>query len=512
MVGAGPVGLTAALELGRRGVRVLVLERSEEIAREPRAQLVNAATMEHFRRLGVSRDLADSVLLGAEWPLEVTVVARGSEVLASRDAFTSLAAGVPGIAAEEPLRVPQFVTTRVLEHAVASLPCATIRRGVEVSGVSPAGETLKVVTDAGNVAARYVVGCDGANSVVRQSAGIEMSGTPALSHQLGVFFSSQALGNGIGGRRSVMYPVVDEQAPGVLGPVAPTSWWFQRIGVDPGVPPDVAREQQILSDLLGPSVDVTVDRVVPWTAHLLVADQYKSGQVLLAGDAAHLAPPTGGHNMNTGVGDAVNLGWKLAAVIQGWASPALLDSYETERRPVGQRIVDESGRNAMALAVAMRNALAELAARPPSRPEIGERFLESTEHEWISSGTVLDIRYDCDGALVADGSLPPEYDSRRARPAVRPGHRLPHRSTAGDVPLQDRCGLWFTILGGGRWALDVFEVLDRRGVPVSWQPEVTASPEDGRAALIRPDLVIGAVEGSPATPRQIAAMVTGSEW
>jgi hypothetical protein len=202
-------------------------------------------------------------------------------------------------------------------------------------------------------------------------------------------------------------------------------------------------------------IDFEITYAGPYKFHELIAETYRNGNLFLAGDAAHLYPPFGGHNMNSGFDDAVNLGWKLAAELQGWGGEGLLDSYTAERRPIALRNATEATRNARQFALAAKEVGGSMswevlnATGPDAearRREYSEQLYQTTFRNWMNDGIVLDQRYQQSPVIVDDGSAEPEWDPARYIPFAKPGHRAPHARTADGNSLYDSFGLGYTLL------------------------------------------------------------------
>jgi hypothetical protein len=228
--------------------------------------------------------------------------------------------------------------------------------------------------------------------------------------------------------------------------------------------------------LVGVDVDVEILATDPWQARMLLADRYRSGRLLIVGDAAHQNPPWGGHGFNTGVGDAVNLGWKLAAVLAGWAPEELLESYGTERRPIEQQTIDLAASNMASLSVDLSNPLlmtsgAEFEA---AKSELGPKIWKLKSPEFYSAGLVLGYGYGPQSRLQAP--TPAEYI-----PQVAAGNRLPHRLIDGRSVF-DLLGPWFTAIGRLMDVAPLVSEAERRGIPIS-HLEV----DEPGVVLVRPD-------------------------
>ena len=273
---------------------------------------------------------------------------------------------------------------------------------------------------------------------------------------------------------------------------------------------------------IGCSADFDVLWNSPYPIQQRVADTYRAGRLFIAGDAAHLFPPYLGQNMNTGLDDAVNLGWKLAAVVEGWGGELLLDSYSDERRPIGWRnsfaSVETSQIMAHGQAFLAREGIATgtKPAAVRSRRRLGERLYDICYQEWNTSGVVLDQRYR--SAVIADDdSIPPIYDGARYQPFAKPGHRAPHFQLEAGKPLLDVIGPGFTLLdfGAGEGATEgLTKAAADTGTPLTVVPV-----RDSRVAvlygaplvLVRTDQhVAWRGERPPADPKGLIDKVRGA--
>jgi hypothetical protein len=282
------------------------------------------------------------------------------------------------------------------------------------------------------------------------------------------------------------------------------TWWAIIQGVDPQedvAPGDAAA---MVRSLVGTDVDVDVVATDPWTARMLLAPQYSRRNIFLVGDAAHLNPPWGGHGFNTCVGDAANLAWKLAAVLQGWAGPELLDSYGLERRPVAARTIGDAAANGKALAYHFADPrLADDGPQGEAARQAAHEALAVKQSEFDSLGLVLGYTYAGSPAVVPDGSPVPAEHPIRYVPSVSPGALLPHAWLQDGASLYSRLGRGFTLLadagalGGVREDAAFAEVLEagvRQGIPVTVAvvgPAGDGTPLSGlwgaAAVLVRPD-------------------------
>jgi 2-polyprenyl-6-methoxyphenol hydroxylase-like FAD-dependent oxidoreductase len=502
VIGGGPVGLSLAMELRYHGVGCAVIEpRTSVSAVRPRAKTTSARTMELFRRWGFAERIRSRAPIPVSWSSDVVfcTAAAGAEVTR----FTgTLGLGLAGddLVAEPGQQVGQPVVEQALRDALAEAGDARLLFGYRAIGVDQDADGVSVrVQDAdgavSTVRARYAVGADGAHSVVRPAAGAVYEGGNAGRPNLSVVFRSRGLGALIAGR-AVHRWVLNPAAPGVVGPLdLGDTWWAIATGR-----PDDDRDADpvaIVRALAGADIDVEVLGTDPWQARSLLATAYRRGRLLLAGDAAHQNPPWGGHGFNTGVGDAVNLGWKLAAVLQGWAPAELLDSYEAERRPVAADTIRIASENALTVSTDLASAALmggpqEFAA---ARPAAAETVQRTKRIEFHCLGLVLGYGYGSHALVqTSDGS---DY-----RPVAAAGNRLPHHWLAPGDSLYDHLGSGFAVLGDLAGAGQLVAAAERRGVPVR---RLDAGLVDARlrygadVVLVRPDQHIAWLGGSLTT-------------
>ena len=307
--------------------------------------------------------------------------------------------------------------------------------------------------------AQYAVGADGARSVVRAAAGAVYEGSNAGRPNLSIVFRSSGLGALISDR-AVHRWVLNPAAPGVVGPMDLGDVWW---AIATGRPDDDrnADPVAIVRAMVGADIEVEVLGTDPWQARSLLATAYRSGRLLLAGDAAHQNPPWGGHGFNTGVGDAVNLGWKLAAVLRGWAPPELLDTYEAERRPVAADTIRIAAENARTLAteLASEALMGGPEAFAAARSAAAETVQRMKHIEFHCLGLVLGYGY---GPRAAEQTT----DGSDFHPVAAAGNRLPHHWLAPGDSLYDHLGTGFTVLGADQAVAALVAAAERRGVPI----------------------------------------------
>ncbi|HVV14714.1 FAD-dependent monooxygenase [Amycolatopsis sp.] len=476
IVGAGPSGLAVAIELGRAGIDcVLVEPRATVTAGRPRAKTTSARTMELLRRWGLADRVRAAAPLPVSYSQDVVFCSRvtGHEITRFRNAFGMFDERRDEFA-ECGQQIPQPVVESVLREAVAELPSVTFLTGQRLLAAKdgPDGVRAELIDEV--VEARYLVGCDGAGGVTRDAIGARYLGGSGERPNLNITFTSRGLTEDLLCARAVHYWVLGADVGGIVGPMdLHGTWWAIAQGVREGDPVALVRA------LVGADIDVEVQATDPWSARMMLADTYRGERTFLVGDAAHLNPPWGGHGYNTAIGDAVNLAWKLVAVLRGWGGPALLDSYEPERRPVARLTIDAASAQESRLARAYAHA--GLDTDPTLRAEAA-KALQAKRGEFHSLGLVLGYHYADSPAVTDDGTLVPEHDSLHYHGSGRPGTRLPHRWLPDGSSLYDHLGPGFTLLcNENADPAPMAREAARLGVPLA----VPAT--GGDTVLVRPD-------------------------
>ena len=511
IAGAGPVGLTLAVDLGQRGVRCALIEKKDAPQFLPKMERCNARTMEIYRRMGIAAKVR-AAGLRADVPMDVFIVTALNQpplvhhrypsvfeakrdILACRDGSMPL----------EPYQlISQYTLEPLLKKEAEALPSVTVKYGCEFESFRQDANGVIASTSAGQIKAKYLVGCDGGGSTVRKQLGIAMQGENLSELRQALYrcdelFDRIPIGPGPGHGRH--YHVADERWRFLIMQDSTKHWTLHAVVDDDA---QMARE---FERTIGVPVKYEMLYVGKWRQNLLLADRYRDGRVFLAGDAVKLVIPTGGLGMNSGVGDATNLGWKLAATLRGWGGPRLLDSYESERRQAGERVVAASryaslGRRKWR---ALWNDLPELARVA----EVEQR----KSNEMI--GAELGYRY-AGSPVICDEPGGPEDDFRSYVPTTWPGARLPHVWLEGHVAMQDRIGDGYTLLrlGGSKAEVSNFEKgFASLGAPlrVIDVPDAAARDVYGfDLILVRPDLhVVWRGNRMPERAGNIHLAVTG---
>ena len=505
IAGAGPVGLALATELAWRGVRCLLVEQTDGTVDFPTTNLANTRTCEHLRRWGLADRMRYESGFPTDYPRNYIFVTRLNGYEVAR--FDHPANGDPSsrspYSPEGRLWISKPYFDPVLRHHVSTLP--TVGGRYQTALESFRQDEQKVVADLVDtqtgkytiVEADYLVGCDGGKSTARHQLGIQLQGIFAQGMNVAVLFRSPLLSFSRHGR-AVMYQIINAQIQGAIAAVDGKELWRLNIRNVQQEQLDSLDAPGKLRAALGPSIPFELLAVRPWTGHCVVAERYQDRRIFLAGDAAHLNWPAGGFGMNTGVGDAVDLGWKLAAVLLGWGGPRLLDSYGPERRPIGMTNVNEAGE--------MHTGSDTQIPFSPLLEENGEEGrqlrekacaailrIRAKEFQHDSVGIELGYRYEDSPICVHDGTPPPALDHGLYVPSTWPGGRAPHVWLEDGRSTLDLFGKGFTLLVLSAKIVDTapFAIAARKvGLPLEIvsldAPEVRDAYERP-LVLVRPD-------------------------
>lgn len=462
IVGAGPVGLALAGDLGWRGIPCIIIEQSDGSIYQPRMDMVGVRTMEFCRRWGLVRDVEQSPY-PRDYPQDNIYVA-GSLV----EGWEIGRYPNPPMGDEKPPpqspqkreRCPQNMFDPILQKFAQSFESVDLRYRHRFDALSQTSDGVAVtLTDlksntTRSLNAQYVVGCDGAGSAVRSAVGIDMEGNPALTYTTNVIFRCdgfEALHGIPPGYRFILLGTEGTWAT-IVAINGRDQWRFSIVRSSDR--PRELTEDEVRAAIVravGIEFDFEILSILPWTRRELVADRYRDGRVFVCGDAAHMMSPTGGFGMNTGIGDAVDLSWKLAAVFEGWGGEALLDSYGAERRPVAMRNVAEASGNLgrMLLSDNMDRLLDRTAEGSAVREAVGHEFSERMKREWVTPGVHLGYRYEGSPICVADGTKGPPDNPNVYVQSARPGSRAPHVWLEDGSSTLDLFGIGFVLLALG---------------------------------------------------------------
>ncbi len=507
VVGGGPVGLALACELGWRGVNCLLVEQNPEFGEEPvpKINLVNVRSMEFCRRWGIEPEVRHGGFPD-DYPMTVQFLTSLRGKLIARLPY-ELMAEQPELpfSPTRRQRIPQGLIDPIVRRAAQRFESvealfqtrleAFVDRGSHVEA-----ELADLRSGAKRkVHARFLAACDGAHSKVREQLGLALNGEKVVSYSCAFYFRCPRLWRLHDKGKAIMNILVDRDGMWAnLNMIDGfKTWRLSLVGGDRYVPPSEINMPALMRRMMGSDTpfDYEIVGISPWVRRAVVAESYSRGNCFLVGDSAHQLSPTGGFGMNTGFGDAVDLGWKLDAVLRGWGGETLLGSYDSERRPIGVRNVAEATSN-------FRN-LRDLPTYPwieedgpaadEKRAALGERFKEVTRKEWDSYGVQLGYHYEDSPLVNPDGSSPPADDPSDYVQTARPGSRAPHAWIAPGRSTLDLFGRGFVLLdfGAATGAADALHrAAETARAPLAVhrvdRPEI-ARLYERKLVLVRPD-------------------------
>lgn len=529
IVGGGPAGLVLAIELGQRGIECILVEQSAATSIQPKANLSSARTMEHYRRLGFA-DEVRAVGLPPDYPQDVTFWTRYSayelsrfKVPTSRQAMAMHAEQRSEWQTPELThRVQQMAFEPILKRKAEGLSSISVRYSHRFADFQENdGHVDTTIEDLSTgkittVRSQYLIGCDGSRSTVRKKAGIEYQGEGSADREffggkmLGLYFRCPRMYDLINGPHAWHYWTVNQERRGLLVALNGRDEFTLHIQLPRGVALSEQLAKVWLNQVTGTEVNIEVLGLFEWTAgYTLVVDRYRRGRIILAGDSAHLFTPAAGLGYNTSIEDVANLGWKLAATLQGWGGPQLLGSYEQERRPIALRNTEFARRTADRLgSIPMAPELEDDSDKgAESRHSTGHHIDDILKKEFHIPGLILGTRYENSPILFSETSPGPALDFHTYQPSTYVGSRAPHIYLSDSAAIFDRFGRDFTLLkfrSSAPGAAKLIEAADRMGVPITL---LEIDDERARAlyqrdlVLIRPDQHVcwrgNSVEGDP---------------
>ncbi|MDE2604670.1 MAG: FAD-dependent oxidoreductase [Burkholderiales bacterium] len=467
VVGAGPVGLTLAMDLQARGVKVVVAEVRRYL--EPpnvKCNHVAARTMERFRRLGVAQKLRGAGL-PADYPNDV--------VFRTSVCGTELTRiPIPGRAQrytskegpdtwwptpEPPHRINQLFLEPILLEHTAALPGVTLLNRTQVTGFTQRPGSVDAValdldTGAGRrIRSRYLVGCDGGSSNVRKAIGAKLEGTPVIQRVQSTYIRAPKLRSMIPGKPAWSFYSVNPRRCGTVFAIDGHETWLVHNHLNPDEPEfDAVDRDWAIRQILGvgPDFDYEILSKEDWVGRRLVADRFRDRHAFIAGDAAHLWVPYAGYGMNAGIADALNLSWLLGACVQGWADEAILDAYEAERQPITMQVshfaMDHAAKMIKARRAVPANIEAPDAEGERVRAEVGREAYELNVQQFCCAGLNFGYYYEGSPIIASDGEAPPPYTMGGFTPSTVPGCRAPHFWRADGRSLYDAFGQGYTLL------------------------------------------------------------------
>jgi len=488
IVGAGPVGLTLAIDLAQRGLDITVVEtRSAGEPPNVKCNHVSARSMEVFRRLGLAQQLRDTGL-PADFPNDCAyrTTATGIEmsrikIPARRDRYTATdGPDTHWPTAEPPHRINQIYLEPVLFAHAAATDGVTILNRTAFEGFTQDGHGITATLrhldsdESLTIAADYLVGCDGARSAVRKAIGAQLSGTPVIQSVQSTYIRAPQL-LAMLGEPAWMTLALNPRRCGTVVAIDGRETWLihNHLNRAEETFDSVDRDWSIRTILgVGPEFDYEILTKEDWVGRRLVADRFRDGRAFICGDAAHLWMPYAGYGMNAGIADATNLAWLLGAVLQGWASPDILDAYEAERLPITEQVshfaMDMAGK-----VLSQRRAVPEEVEAPGPegdavRQRVGQTAYDLNVQQYCCGGLNFGYFYDRSPIIAYDGAPPPAYSMAEFTPSSVPGCRVPFSLLPDGRPITDAIGSGYTLLRRDP-SIDVdalVEPLRRAGAPV----------------------------------------------
>lgn len=508
IAGAGPVGLALACELGLRGVSCTVIEKRDGKLHVPKMSLVSAGSMEFCRRWGIAKQVRNAV-----WSEHHALDFVYMETLAGQELarikIPSYAQGRPAWTPEGMCQCPQIFFDPILAARVGQLASVRVLYDTEMTGFADRGGHVDVDVRGLDGAlqtlrARYLVGCDGASSLVREALGIALVGAGAIANSVNIFFRAPQLERlHDKGWARIYRPIDAGGCWSELIPIDGRELWRLTVFDDPRYASDPAAA---LRRMAGFDVPCEIISTLLWERRDAVAESYGRGRVLLAGDSAHQSSPTGGAGMHTGIEEAVNLAWKLEATLKGWGGPKLLASYETERRPIAQRNID--------LSTVTYRALRSI----PPTPDV--RIATAWKTTGIAAYSIPDHVRSCPSyaaspIVVDDGTPPLDPAPPRHEASTRPGARAPHGWIGEGRSTLDLFGDGFTLIAhGNAHAPTLLATAHAHGVPIReirLGSAQTAGLYHKPLVLVRPDFhVAWRGDGDPADASCVIDTIRGA--
>ena len=466
IVGAGPVGLTLALDLAARGIAVVVLEtRHPGEPPSVKCNHVSSRSMEVFRRLGVAAKLRNAGL-PADYPNDCAyrTTTTGIElsripIPCRRDRYT--ASGGPDTdwpTAEPPHRINQIYMEPVLFGHAAGMDNLTILNRSQFEAFDQRDDGIVATVrnlDSGatcEIRADFLVGCDGARSVVRKAIDASLQGTPVIQRVQSTYIHAPEL-LGLMGPPAWMTLSLNPRRCGTVVAIDGREHWLihNHLNREDETFESVDRDRSIRA-ILGVGADFQYEILSEedWVGRRLVADRFRKGRAFICGDAAHLWMPYAGYGMNAGIADAANLAWLLAAVLQGWADPAILDAYEAERLPITEQVSRFAMNHALAMMSQRGGVPANIEDDTPegaaARVALGKAAYDLNVQQYCCAGLNFGYYYDRSPLIAYDGETPPPYSMGGFEPSTVPGARAPHLWLADGRSLYDAFGPAYTLL------------------------------------------------------------------
>lgn len=520
IVGGGPCGLMLSIELSRRGIASFLVDAKPRTAKNPQANATQARTMEHYRRLGFANKIR-ALGLPKDYPTDIAYFTRYAKRELARFQLPSSSEagelirkmGGSWSAAELPHRVSQKFVEEILRQEAEASDLASINYGWRLTAFEQKDDGVEAtIEEVGTgeirrVEAPYLIGVDGARSTVRQALGISYGGETGVKRDffggtmVALYIRAPEFYKAVQGGRAWMYWAFNQERRSWLAAVNGKDEFAFHTQLKPDEDQNVTpeRARALFHQVMGMEIDFELLDLGTWIAgHALVAERLVDKRVILGGDAAHLFTPAGGLGYNTAVEDAVNLGWKLAAILKGNAGPELLGSYEYERLRLAKRNTGYARSLAESIGTFLPHADLETdgAAGEAARAEASDYLNAHARREFNIPGITFGGRYDGSPVIVADGTEPPEDLPNVYTQSATPGGRTPHLWLEDGKSLFDLFGFEWTLLrfgNAGTVGDDFVEAARQRGMELSvvdLPSEEARSLYESDCVLIRPDQIV----------------------
>ncbi len=524
IVGAGPVGLSLANELAYQGIQYVLVDEGDGTISFPAGENIFSRTMEHLRRWGIADSIRYSDVIPPDFPRNIGFCTRlGGKPLAVFEGLSNQQGPeLDPYSPEGGLFSPKKGFDVAL-RAGAEARGGDLRFGLRLTSFQEDAEGLQVKLQneatGGTIVARcqYLAACDGARSAIRNALGLRLLGTFGEGFNFAVYFRAPGLRERVlqtFGTDIAQIHTVNDANRAYLTTVDGREEWRFSMYAREGANPD---PHQCVRQTIGPDIEFEIIRAQPWTGHRVVAEKYRQGRVFLLGDAAHLRWPKGGFGANTGIGDAVDLGWKLAAVLKGWGGSSLLDSYETERRPIAIRNTNEAANNRTCDdLIKPQHVLDEDGAEAETaRERLKNQIYAYRLREFRTEGIQLGYRYRASPICLADDGLEPPDDHMLYRPSSFPGSRAPHIWLGQKQSILDLFGKQLVLLSFGTKPnpRPFADAASQLGIPLQLNHIECQQAHvlyERAMVLVRPDgHVAWRGEEIPESPQSVLETVTG---
>lgn len=505
IVGAGPVGLSTAMDLAKRGIDVVVVEsRSEDEPADAKCNTIAARTMEIFRQLGVA-DQARACGLTDSYPTDVVyaTTAGGMEIARIVQPSRSERMGADGVSApgfpdshwetpEPVVRASQLYLNPILFNHAKTYDQITLLTETTFLSYEDCGDQVKATCRSSSgeelvVEGRYLVGCDGASSAVRKQMGVMLEGDVEVSKMRSTLVRCPQIKAMLGARPGWMTWVLNPRVSGVIVAIDGEKLWLVHRNVHMGADFESVHRDQSIRDMFGVGQDFAWEEVhhQDWTARRMVASRFRQNNVFVCGDAAHIWIPFAGYGMNAGIADSNNLCWMMAAVLNGHADEQLLKAHERERHPITEQVSKFAMNKALEYLEAVQGRKIPKLVESKNflgrflRRKMGRRMYEMNVPQFACQGLNFGYYYDDSPIIHYDGEAPPKYEMGRATESTVPGCRLPHFWASPGKSIYDELGPVYTLLcfNGSTAKEPLSAAFEKAGLPlkvlsVDSQPDI----------------------------------------